>query len=474
MRATPFTSDHPNLAYREPGDPYRTPPPARRVYNREFEPFRRFLLGGILPPHELDARYATQVENPPANSLELRYGDQMWEGDELADHVVEMFYREGPAKSRRLLEQALDEGISSMTDPPGELVRLFAQLDRIPDWIDEGTIENGNIIACRGGLFSHTLFFLIDLILTHYTGMARPLAATGKINAEYRLLETATFFSKVSLPGSMVRYSEGFKRAVLVRIMHALVRRRQLDPGHRSQEAYDHAGMIISNHDMGGMCWAYSLQIMLAYRQFGGEFTDDELHSAFRYWCYICYVMGVNEETIPKSFEENCRYMNYHWASAEAPVVGTGFLREQILRQFSVAGQGSKKLSILGRYVLSPMMRRMFGDAACDNLGIPDSRLKHVIRPMLYVAIRSQLAAKKLMFHLRLTRRLGDKFWDHYNAKVTAKLVQVDEAVARAEHGRSLGSYSHHDTADGDGKASAKELRSGIAMIYREVTGHFA
>lgn len=471
MRATPFTAVHPNLAYREPGDPYRSPPPARRVYNREFEPFRRFLLGGILPPHELDARYAGQVENPPANSLELRYGDQMWEGDELADHVVDMFYREGPARSRRLLEQALDEGIDSITDPPAELIGLFAQLDRIPDWIDEATIQKGNIVACRGGLFSHTLFFLIDLILTHYTGMARPLAATGKINAEYRLLETATFFSKVTLPGSMERNSEGFRRAVLVRIMHALVRRRQLEPGHRSQEAYDHAGMIISNHDMGGMCWAYSLQIMLAYRQFGGEFTDEELHSAFRYWCYICYVMGVNEETIPKSFEENCRYMNYHWASAEAPVKGTEFLREQIMQQFCVAGQGSRRLSAIGRYVLSPMMRRMFSHAACDNLGIPDSWLKHVIRPILIVAFRSQLATEKLRFHLRLTKRFGDKFWDHYNTKVAAKLVQVDQAVARAERGRSLGSYSHHDTADGDGKASANEVTSGIAFIYQRVIG---
>lgn len=343
-------------------------------------------------------------------------------------------------------------------------MRLFEQLDRIPDWIDEDTIGAGNTVALRGGLFSHILFFLIDLILTHYTGMARPLAATGKINADYRLIETATFFAEVNQPGSMMRHSEGFKRAVLVRVMHALVRRRLTDPDHPAFADYDVAGMCISNHDMGGMCWAYSLQIALAFRRFGGEFSDEDMSGLHRYWCYICYVMGVNEATIPKSFEENALFMNYHWASAEAPPPGTQALRDQMLEQFSVAGRQSRRLSLAGRYVLAPMFRRMFGDAACDSLRIPDSRLKHVIQPVLFVVVRGHFAAQRAIFHLRPAKRLADNFFEHYDRKNVRRLARVHEAIAGIERRRALGTYSHHDGADGQGRDS--DLQSGLALIY--------
>ena len=59
----------------------------------------------------------------------------------------------GPGVSgRRMFQRALDHGIDSVDEPPDSLVRLFAQLDHRPPWVDDDQLRRGSIAYFREGV----------------------------------------------------------------------------------------------------------------------------------------------------------------------------------------------------------------------------------------------------------------------------------------------------------------------------------
>ena len=76
--------------------------------------------------------------------------------DPLADAVARDFAELGRARSRALLDRALQEGIGAVPDAPDSLRALFAQLDHVPVWVDWAALDRASDVLFRTGFIGGT------------------------------------------------------------------------------------------------------------------------------------------------------------------------------------------------------------------------------------------------------------------------------------------------------------------------------
>ena len=151
----------------------------------------------------------------------------MLAGDPLADAVVAMYHRLPAGQGRKLLDQALEQGLHTLDDPPEELPALFHQVDHEPIWLDRAQLRLACEVSHRVGLAGELVLRNLSLMGGYLAAAAaKPLAFTGELDrmANRRLVETGKFWIDVTTPGGLERDRDGFKSAVRVRLMHAQVR----------------------------------------------------------------------------------------------------------------------------------------------------------------------------------------------------------------------------------------------------------
>jgi hypothetical protein len=256
---------------------------------------------------EARARFGSSID---------RLSELLHEGDPLADAVVEAFSRLPPGTGRRMLEEALRNGIGSVSGAPDALRALFAEVDHVPAWVDRDAIERGGELLFRAGWFGG-LSLGTSLIYGYASpGGNKPLVFSGRLNeqAPRRLMETSRFVEATCLPGGLRRFAEGFAITVKVRVMHAQVRRLLLESGRWSSEDW---GLPINQHDMGGTSLLFSAVPIDSLRKLGFEHGEEEIHLFMQLWRYSGYLMGVSPEVLPTSEREARRLMDMI-ASTEA------------------------------------------------------------------------------------------------------------------------------------------------------------
>ncbi|HEY1974355.1 MAG TPA: hypothetical protein VGH89_40850, partial [Pseudonocardia sp.] len=203
-----------------PSDVQQIPSSFRYFENRDGEVGHR--LAGLL------GRFvAGPLALPDEVATEL--GRDRDRADPLSDAYVRAAFERGLAKNvRRLVDQALDEGIESVPDAPPELVALFAQLDTEPEWLDWRRVERGAAVLRRYGVDAFYYFGLISLEGYRVEMIHKPLVLTGSYTggtAFGRYLETCRFWLDTSEPGALRPGGTGRRVAVTVRVMHSLIRR---------------------------------------------------------------------------------------------------------------------------------------------------------------------------------------------------------------------------------------------------------
>lgn len=242
--------------------------------------------------------------------------DHMWQTDEYGAAVAEMFKRVGAKKAREDFELALNEGIDKVENPEPELVDLFEQLDNIPDWIDLEAAERGRIAYYNVTEASEVFTFAFGYWAT--TMEDRTSAATGEtqmfeIKPLQRAMETSEFFVNLGLKGVFDRYSEGFKTAVRVRLLHAQANRyleKLWGPEH-----YNEFGRPIgSSFLVSGEGW-FALLPLAVDEFFGRPHTGQEWDDVAMYWAYVLYIMGGEERIIPKTGDEMRKMTDFIFAN---------------------------------------------------------------------------------------------------------------------------------------------------------------
>ena len=116
----------------------------------------------------------------PSDEIVRTFASSYYEGDPLAEAFVEEIYLGcGVPAGRAMLDQALAQGVDSVKNAPASLLRLFADIDADPAWLDPALLERGARVFRRYG--SAVFRFAGAITLEGYSQrpIAKPLALTG-------------------------------------------------------------------------------------------------------------------------------------------------------------------------------------------------------------------------------------------------------------------------------------------------------
>jgi hypothetical protein len=149
-------------------------------------------------------------------------------GDSVADPYAALMPRYGARRLITMLDDACKRGVEHVEDAPPELSAFIHEMERVPEWLDMGLVEEG--ARQQRNAYAHIAPYAIrGAFFATFTNKysALPMAVTGTLShktAARRIRETATFFVSSVLPGALARDGEGFRAAAMVRLMHSMVR----------------------------------------------------------------------------------------------------------------------------------------------------------------------------------------------------------------------------------------------------------
>lgn len=309
--------EHPYDYYHKVGDALR-PAPAKVRYTHSYTHVRRLLLKGFRDVKDFNLP-DTQGK---FEQYAAHYNDRYWEGDQLMDNLVQVFKQLPSGQGRRIFEQALELGIDSLDSPPAELQALFNQLDHVPEWVDWNLINEGSDAFSRISPLGYILGASVDtLMTTNNTSTSKMVGTTGRFERERanRFIETLAFTVSVAKPKGLLRFSDGFKHTVRVRLMHAQVRAR-VSTKHELVD-FANCGNPISCSDTAGGIPLFGIVFALSDIAMGGHYSTRELEALTMQWSYMGYILGADEEIIPKTLDRNLFLIDYVLAIAGPPSV---------------------------------------------------------------------------------------------------------------------------------------------------------
>lgn len=238
--------------------------------------------------------------------------EDLFSGDPVAERFVDEVYHgeTGPTQTRRMLEQALSEGIDSLEDVPDSMLELFAEFETVPDWVDPDLLEEGAAIWRRWGTMLFSFAGAETLEIYTESAVATPLSLAGGYagdNALRRFLETCRFWMDVSEPGALLRPgSAGRATAMKVRVMHVSVRSRVASHDEWYIEKW---GLPISQTYMTLTLIAGSVTPGLALWALGYQTSAREIRALIHFQKYMGHLLGVRMKWYPETIGDSIRML---------------------------------------------------------------------------------------------------------------------------------------------------------------------
>ena len=236
-----------------------------------------------------------------------KFEQYLMEGDEPADKAVKDLFggKNNHGKSFKLMRDAIDGQLTNGRELPSSFNELLLEAGRDPDWLDRDQLELGAAVCRRLGL--NAMNVLGDLaLLGGYANadISKPLTFTGQLkgeNAFDRLSETSQFWFDVTREGALKVGGKGYKSAMRVRMMHAIVRQRLV-----AHPGWDNAswGIPINKADSASTNVAFSMAMIYGVKRLGFQLSNNEMLAILHLWRYIGSLMGDDTDWLPKTVEE--------------------------------------------------------------------------------------------------------------------------------------------------------------------------
>lgn len=238
----------------------------------------------------------TGVDLFPSDEVADALATGMSRGDPVAERfVAETYHGElGARKARDLLEQALDVGIDNVPDAPESMRALFAEFERVPDWVDPALVEQGAAVWRRWGYALGAVGNAGTMDTYTEASLALPLSLSGGYagqRALHRYLETTHWWLEVCRPGAILTPgSLGRKISLKVRVMHVSVRARVAN-----HPEWDAArwGLPISQSEMLLTLLGGSVAPALGLYALGYVTTPQEMRAVLHFNRYCGHLVGV-------------------------------------------------------------------------------------------------------------------------------------------------------------------------------------
>ena len=264
----------------------------------------------------------------PDSAQWQRLGERLGAGDEPMDALVAWMSETGTKQLRPLFDRALADGIASVPEAPEPLRRFFENVEATPDWVDHEALRVGQRTLRRGG--ADGMYIARDVALLggyQFAGFNQTLLRTGALEkgSNQRFAETMQWALDVIDDGGLDTFGSGYRSTIRVRFVHAMVRRHvQALPDWRPEQW----GLPVNQTDMAATLVGALIAPVLAGLAMGIVATPAELSSVAHLTRYVGWLMGVQDEWLPRSFRDSVRIL-YHTSTALA-------VSDETTRQLSV------------------------------------------------------------------------------------------------------------------------------------------
>ncbi|GED99242.1 oxygenase MpaB family protein [Gordonia crocea] len=230
-------------------------------------------------------------------------------GDPRADAVITELFS-GAAHRWTDIVSALDD--PSLVDPTllagaPEFRAFLEHASTPPAWFDPALARAGADAWWRfGSLQSSTLYQ--SLIYGYQArGFTRPLAATGRLTEGTwdRVQATARWVTLATAPGLMDVGAGGWVETLRIRLVHAMVRHHL----HAANDWDDDAWGVPINQTYAQLTITagfLALPLHIA-KDFGIHYSRADLEAITHLWRWIGWVIGVEENLLPTSYEDAMR-----------------------------------------------------------------------------------------------------------------------------------------------------------------------
>jgi len=246
-----------------------------------------------------------------------RLGERLNVGDEPMDALVAWMSEQGTKQLRPLFDRALTDGIATVPEAPEPLRRFFEEVEATPDWVDPEALRIGQRTLRRGG--ADGMYIARDVALLggyQFSGFNQTLLRTGALEkgSNQRFAETMQWALDVIDAGGLEKFGSGYRSTVRVRFVHAMVRRHvQAMPDWRAEQW----GLPVNQTDMAATLVGALIAPVLGGLAMGIVATPAELSAIAHLTRYVGWLMGVQDEWLPRSFRDSVRIL-YHTSTALA------------------------------------------------------------------------------------------------------------------------------------------------------------
>jgi ER-bound oxygenase mpaB/B'/Rubber oxygenase, catalytic domain len=368
-------------------------------------------------------RLLTRTVRADDQLIEL-IGRRLMQRDELGADLVAAMRIADPQDSGRVtmgqFKIALEHGADAVPDCPHALRAFFAEVERVPAWVDWDLMNEGAAAYRRLGTNAADVMLQLSLIGGYrFGGPTDLLVETGGLTGRKtvrRLAETQKWAVSVSQPDAMRRHGEGFKLTVHVRLMHALVN-HQFETNGRWD--IDQWGLPINQTDQAATLGLFNGALLLGVRLLGVRVSRSESRGIMHMWKYVGWLMGVDENWLCDNEAQQHR-LNYHFLITQSTVSAAGpplaqaiveaqrFLHYPNMSELRGAYHRARLLSMLSYFLRTEGMR---------DLGLPRSIPWAVIPLLVTNIIRYQALSRTRIgrsYLLRWGERSSEKLLAKY------------------------------------------------------------
>ncbi|HEU0190746.1 MAG TPA: oxygenase MpaB family protein [Mycobacterium sp.] len=240
-----------------------------------------------------------------------RLGQRLMVGDEPMDDLLAWMSKAGTKQMRPLFERAVSEGIASVPEAPGPLREFFERFEPFPDWVDRDKLRRGQRALRRGG--ADGMYIARDVSLMggyQFSGFNQTLLRTGalKKGSNKRFAETMQWALDITAEGGLEPLGSGYQSTIRVRMVHSLVRRHVLAMPDWDNDVW---GLPVNQTDMAATMIGALVAPAIGALGMGIITTPADFDAIAHLTRYVGWLMGVEDEWLPRSFRDAVRIL-YH------------------------------------------------------------------------------------------------------------------------------------------------------------------
>lgn len=323
---------------------------------------------------------AKNIEVSP--ELAKRHSEALMKSDTLADNMVRDLYGEGgggPKLFNMVMKKGLDNAGVPREDIPESLVTFYNTVTTDPEWLDREQMARGIVVSQRLGRIGMYGLSMLGLLAGYSNpDLAKPLVATGYLTGDStfrRVNFTSAFWMEVTESPDALKYGgKGFNTAIHVRLKHGLARKQILS---QPDWQLNDWGVPINTSDSAITNLGFSTMLVMSSKLLGFRITNDDFADVLHLWRYIGYLMGDDDELLPKTAEEAMQAMGFVTAANDnIPDADSLQLAKDLIDSFKHKGRGPW-LEFTGRF------KNMFYRAYAQYL-IPPEQHKALKLPSSY------------------------------------------------------------------------------------------